>query len=137
MANTKNLFISHSWRYGDHYDRLIALLKQRSYFAFKDYSVPKDDPVHNAPNKAALKAAIKNHMQPCHVILIMAGVYSTHSKWINIEIDLAKNGFTSSKPILAIKPRGNTRISSRVRDAADEIVNWNTESVVGAIRRLS
>ena len=137
MVNTKNLFISHSWSYGDDYDRLIALLENRQYFTFKDYSVPKDDPVHDAPNQTALKTAIKNHIQPCHVILIMAGVYSTYSKWINIEIDLAQNGFTTSKPILAVKPHGNTNISSRVRAAADEIVNWNTESVVGAIRRLS
>ncbi len=137
MVNTKNLFVSHSWSYGKDYDNLIALLKKRPYFDFKDYSVPKNDPVHNAPTQAALKTAIKNHMQPCHVILIMGGVYSTYSKWINIEIELAESGFNSRKPILAIKPRGNTNISSKVRDAADEIVNWNTESVVDAIRRLS
>ena len=76
-------------------------------------------------------------MQPCHVILIMAGVYATYSKWINIEIDLAETGFTNRKPIVAIRPRGNTRISSRVRNAADRVVGWNTESVVKAIRELS
>ena len=28
--NMYNLFISHSWRYGDAYDRLLNLLKNRS-----------------------------------------------------------------------------------------------------------
>ena len=75
-------------------------------------------------------------MRLCHVVLILAGVYATYSKWINIEIDLAKEGFTHAKPIIAIRPWGNERISERVQLAADRVVGWNTESVVGAIRDL-
>ena len=135
--NTYNLFVSHSWRYSDHYDRLIDLLEERKYFAFKDYSVPPDDPVHDADNDSQLRQAIRNHMTPCHVVLIMAGVYATYSKWINIEIKLAKNDFANAKPIIAIRPWGNERISEPVRLAADRIVGWNTESVVKAIRELA
>ena len=76
-------------------------------------------------------------MTPCHVVIVLAGVYATYSKWINIELDLAESGFTNRKPILAIRPRGQVNISSRVRDSADKIVGWNTESVVSAIRDLS
>jgi len=67
----------------------------------------------------------------------MAGVYATYSKWINIELDLAKNGFLSDKPVLAVRPRGNVRISDTAREAADRIVGWNTEGIVRAIRDLS
>ena len=95
-----------------------------------------DDPIHNASTDAQLRSAIRNQISPSSVVIILAGVYSTYSKWINIEIDVAQNGFTSPKPILAIRPWGSERISSVVRDAADEVVGWNTESVVGAIRRL-
>lgn len=131
-----HLFVSHSWSYGDDYDRLISLLRQRKYFRFQNYSVPKDDPIHNAGNEAELTARIRQKMAPCGVILVMAGVYATYRKWIKIEIELAKDGFTNRKPILAIKPRGNTRVSRVVADAAAEIANWNTESIVAAIRRL-
>ena len=135
---TYNLFISHSWSYVDQYERLIKLLRQRPYFAFKDYSVPPDDPIHNAKNEAQLRKAIQNQMSSCHVVfgIILAGVYASYSKWIDIEIDLAEAGFATRKPILAIRPWGSERISQRVRDAADEIVGWNTESVVAAIRKL-
>ena len=75
-------------------------------------------------------------MKSCGVVLIVAGVYASYSKWIKIEIDLAQNGFEKSKPILAIKPRENTNLSTVVKDAADEIVNWNSDSIVAAIRRL-
>lgn len=132
---TPNLFISHSWRYADQYGRLINLLKARKYFDFKDYSVPPDDPIHNARNDAQLRRAIRAQMIPCQVVLILAGVYATYSKWITIEIDLAQSGFNYPKPIIAIRPRGNTHISKRVQLAADEIVGWNTESIVRAIRR--
>ncbi len=134
--NTYNLFISHSWSYADHYDRIVSLLRGRGYFAFNDYSVPPDDPIHNVGRDAQLRQAIRNHMTPCHVVLILAGVYATYSKWIHIEIDLAKNGFAFAKPVVAIRPWGNERISVPVSQAADRIVGWNTESVVGAIRDL-
>ena len=133
---TYNLFISHSWRYGDQYERLSNLLRARRYFAFRDYSVPKDDPIHGAANTAQLRRAIRDQMTPCHVALLMAGVYATYSKWINIEIGLAQKGFHHPKPIIAVRPRGNTVISRKVRDAADRIVHWNTESIVKAIREL-
>ena len=133
---THNLFISHSWTYSDHYNRLVRLLENRPYFRFKNYSVPKYDPVHDTDNDKELRAAIKAQMKSCGVVLIVAGVYASYSKWIGIEIDLAKNGFEKSKLILAIKPRENTNLSTVVKDAADEIVNWNSDSIVAAIRRL-
>ena len=43
-----NLFISHSWTYGDSYDRLIEMLDDAPNFYYKDYSVPKNSPIHNA-----------------------------------------------------------------------------------------
>ena len=133
---TYNLFISHSWRCSDQYDHLVNLLNQRRYFSFRNYSVPPGNPIHGAGSDAQLRRAIRNHMVPCHVVLILAGVYATYSKWIDIEIDLAKRGFTNPKPIITIRPRGNERISEPVRRAADKIVGWNTASIVRAIRDL-
>ena len=134
---THNLFISHSWTYSNQYSNLKKLLDNRQYFRYKDHSVPKDDPVHTNGTDQQLAAAIKNHMRPCHVIIVLAGVYSSYSKWIDKEINIAQDGFLTSKPILAVEPWGSERTSKRVKDAANEIVKWNTESIVAAIRRLS
>ena len=135
MAETYNIFISHSWSYSDAFEKLISLLRKRPYFSFHDYSVPKDDPIHNAPNSQALYEAIKRQMTPCHVVLVMAGVYATYSTWIRKEIMIAKNEFQSPKPVIAIKPWAQTNISQVVRENADEIVNWNADSIADAIRR--
>lgn len=134
MANTYNLFISHSWAYGDQYERLIALLNSKGgYFPYKNYSVPQNDPIHNAPNQIALRAAIERQIKPASVVLILAGVYSTHSKWINIEIEIAQK---LGKPIVAIELWGAEKTSAVVKNAADRIVKWQTESIVNAIRAV-
>ena len=126
-----NLFISHSWNYSDAYNNLLSLLDSAPYFAYRNYSVPKDDPIHNASNEGALKEAIANQMQPASCIIILAGVYSTYSKWINIEISLAKK---MGKKIIAIEPWASEKTSQVVKDSADEIVKWNTTSIVNAIK---
>jgi hypothetical protein len=136
MVNTLNLFISHSWSYSDAYDRLVDLLDAASYFDYKNYSVPKNDPIHNAPNSQALYDSIKGQMSPCHVVLILAGVYATYSDWIDKEIKISKREFYSKKPILAIEPWGSERTSQVVRDNADLIVGWNTDSIIKGIRQL-
>lgn len=137
MPRTYNLFISHSWSYADAYDRLIEMLDEKIYFDYRDYSVPKDDPIHQAPNSRQLYEAIKRQIANCHVILIMAGKYATYSTWINNEIKIANEEFETPKPILAIKPWGSQQISSMVRDAATAQAGWNTDSIVNGIRDIS
>ncbi len=131
---TRNLFISHSWTYTDAYEKLCGLLDAAPRFSYRNYSVPKGDPVHNAPTSTALYRAIKERMTFCEVVLIMAGKYATYSEWIQREIAIAKRDF--AKPIIAIRPWANAQVSSVVVDNADRLVNWNTDSIVGAIREL-
>ena len=116
---------------------LIALLRAKEGFDFRDYSVPEEDPIQGARTDAQLRQAILDQMRPCHVIIFLAGVYASYSKWMDIEIALAQKGFQNPKPILAVRPRGNERVSKVVTDAADTIVGWNTDSVVNAIRALA
>lgn len=135
MAKTYNLFISHSWSYGDAYDKLVQLLYARGYFPFKNYSVPKDNPIHNAPNAKALHAAITTQIKPASAVLIMAGMYTHYSKWINHEIEIAKKGFLYPKPVIAIRPWAQEKVPQIIQEHADAIVGWNTESIVAAIRK--
>lgn len=126
-----NLFISHSWSYSDAYEKLINLLDSADNFSYKNYSVPKDDPIHNTKYDYQLKAAIRNKMQHASCVLILAGVYSAYSKWINIEIELANE---MGKRIIAIEPWGAERTSKTVKSSATEIVKWQTSSIVKAIK---
>lgn len=133
-----NLFISHSWSYADNYEDLCTLLNKANYFKYKNYSVPKDDPLFiSAKNdyryRLQLKRKITDQMQYASVVIILAGVYATYSDSIQLEIEVAKE---LEKPILAIELYGSERSSQVVKGAADRIVGWNTNSIVNAIREL-
>jgi capsule polysaccharide export protein KpsC/LpsZ len=47
-------------------------------------------------------------MASASCVLILAGVYNTYSRWINIEKDLAKNTFYTAKRIITIEVKWNT-----------------------------
>ena len=131
---TYNLFISHSWAYGDAYESLVRLLGKKPYFDFRNYSIPKNDPIHNIGSDFQLEQAIRRQMAPASCVLVLAGVYSTYSKWIRKEVELAKYGFSIPKKVIAIEPWGSQNTSRYVKENADEIVSWNTDSIVRAIR---
>ena len=94
---TYNLFISHSWTYPNSYENLVKLLKKRPFFDFRNYSVPKDDPVHTNGTDTQLYQAILQKMRPCGVVLILAGIYATYSKWIQKRDTNSQRGIRYSK----------------------------------------
>lgn len=70
-------------------------------------------------------------MKHASCILILAGVYSTYSKWINIEIEIAKK---LGKKIIAIEPWGSERTSQIVKNNANAVVKWQASSIIKEIR---
>ena len=53
---------------------------------------------------------------------------------MQFEIDYAKE---KGKPIVAVKPYGNEIVPVEIENVADIVVNWNTNSIVSAIREYS
>ena len=134
---TKNIFISHSWKYDNTRERLTNLLNKREDFYWRDYSVPVDDPLHTNGTDGQLREKIAEQIRLSSIVIVLAGMYANYSKWMNIEIKIAKEDFLNPKRILAVKPWASKRTSDLVKENADKIVRWNTESIVGAIRNLT
>ena len=127
----KNIFISHAWNYNDDYYTIIEWL-DRSLILYHNYSVPEHDPV-DAKNTVKLKKALTEQMKHASIVIIIAGMYASHSNWIQYEIDEAVR---MGKKIIAIKPRGNKRIPVEVQKAAHKIVNWNSTALVDAVKEI-
>jgi len=133
-----NVFISHSWAYSGHYDRLAEWIFDEVWswngqrILFVDTSVPRENPIHFAPNEVTLQRAIYERIENSHVVVIPTGMYANHSKWIGKEIAGAK---LLSKPIVAVDPWAQKRTSSVVAQAASEAVGWNKQSIIDAVWR--
>ena len=97
---------------------------------FRDYSIPRNDPIHNVTSATQLQAAIFNKIAHSHVVVIPSGMYVNYSKWIRKEIDGAKR---YGKPIVAVNPWGQEKKSGVVLSNADIGVGWNKQPVINAI----
>ena len=141
MPNLKtyDLFISHAWCYGDDYDRLVKLLNNANNFRYRNYSAPSDKPLHNLDGTdvlttLAIRLAIGRKIEPVNCVLVISGMYYNNRKWMQYELEEASR---LGKPIIAIKPWGNTRMPTEVAEYATVTVGWNTDSIVTAIRTYS
>lgn len=126
------VFISHSWDHSDQYVYLVNFLRRIEDFQFYNYSVPKHDPLKASSEKDLLDELCEQ-LRGCHILVVLATMRPTYSEWIQKEILIAN---IYNKPVLAIIPRGQKRISSFVQTYSDKIVKWNTKSIKKALYEL-
>lgn len=136
---TYDLFISHAWKYGDEYTRLISLLNGAPYFYYRNYSAPEQKPLYNLDSsdvttKSQIADSIQRKISPVNCVLVVSGMYYNYREWMRYELEVAKH---FRKPIIAIKPYGNNNMPLEVSSSAVVTVNWNTSSIVDAIRNYS
>lgn len=134
-----HIFISHAWAHSHHYETLERWIFQEPWSVgqasldFRDYSIPRHNPILNVSSSKALQDAIFNQISRSHVVVIPSGMYASHSTWIQKEIDGAK---AYKKPILAVNPWGQERKSGVVLNNADAGVGWNKQPLINAIWNL-
>ena len=137
QLKTYDLFISHAWKYGDEYDRLVDMLNEAPNFKWINHSCPEHDPAVDPDSEAEEEKLIQeltNQIKPVNCVIILSGMYVAYSHWIQREIDIAVE---YNKPIVGVKPWGAQRIPEAVQNVAKVIVGWQTDSIVDAIRRHS
>jgi hypothetical protein len=126
------LFISHSWRYGEHRAGIHRLLEQvwRRGEDFVDLAVPADHPIHDADSDADLFDKLRDRIEPCDVLLVLGGMYANASEWIGTEVDIAR---ALRVPVIVIVPFDQERVASTATRLADQRVGWRGESIRNAI----
>lgn len=133
---TYHIFISHAWKYSEHYEKVVDWIdqaKDEGKLNWSNYSVPYHDPLID-PNttigKTKLKSLLDNQIKPASVIIILAGMYAAHSEWIEYEINTAVK---MGKYVIGVRPWGQERIPTIISDNANIMVGWNKDSVINAI----
>lgn len=129
------IFISHAWKYGDDYIRLVNLLDAAPYFHYFNYSAPEQKPLFPSGKpytSSDIARKITDKIRPAQITLVISGMYAAYSDWMQYEID---ESLRMRMPVIGIMPRGQERVPLYVRDRVDVLVGWNTSSIVSAIRR--
>lgn len=129
----KRLFISHSWSYNERYNSMVSLLNNRPYFEWVNYSVPETK-AFGAMAQSAMKEELRQQIRPVNCVIIIGGMWTSHSDWIQFEMDFAQS---IGKPILGVRPRGAKIMPSAVIEKADKVVYWTADSIVAGIREIS
>ena len=135
MPYLKNyrLLISHSWHYESQYSTIVTWLNNTSYFKWSNHSVSADRPLNTKTNQQ-LREELSQQIRGCNAVIVVAGMYTLYSEWINYEIDEA---LRMKKPIIGIKPWGNQRIPEKIQQNATVLVGWNSSSLVSAVRNYA
>ena len=131
------LFISHAWKYGANYDRLINLLDNASYFSYFNYSAPSEKPLFppgTPKTNSQIRELISAKIRPSQITMVISGMQVAYSDLMKYELD---ESVRMNKPILGIYPWGQERAPYAVTSVANEMVRWNTSSIISAIRRLA
>ncbi len=123
------IFVSHSWTYDEHYERIVEFLDEVPSLDWQNHSVPSTDPLP-ATNDEALKRELRDQIRPASVVVVSAGMYGAYSKWISIELDLAEE---FDKPVIGIVPHGQERVPAKIQESATVQVGWRQASLIDAL----
>lgn len=81
-----------------------------------------------------LRKNLRDQIRPADVMLVLVGMYTAHCEWMDWEMEFARR---IGKPTIGVKPWGNVQVPVVVQRNADEIVGWNRDTIVAAIRRCA
>ena len=123
------IFISHAWKYDEHYWRVYNWIKEELSIA--DYSIPEHDNCGDKLTNKKLKECIDEQIRQSRIVIILSGMYVSYSDWIKYEIEKACE---MGKYIIGVRPWGNAKLPKIVQDKANIIVGWNKDSIIEAIK---
>jgi hypothetical protein len=125
------VFICHDWEYSDEYYRVQTFLNEAPNFEWEDRSVPEHDPLDT---NDMLEKNIRNQIRPADVMLVLAGMYSARSGWMDWEMAFARR---IGKPSIGVRPWGNVQVPVVVQNNASKIIGWSSRSIIDAVRRYA
>lgn len=112
---------------------MVQLLNNRPYFDWSNYSVPETK-AFGLMSDTRMKNELRDQIRPVHCVIIIGGMWTSYSGWIQFEMDFARS---IGKPILGVRPRSAKVMPTAVADIANKVVNWNADSIVAGIREIS
>jgi hypothetical protein len=131
QQNPIRLFVSHSFTPDDDYLRVFEYLESAVNFFYTNLSAPDQPP--RSLDKESVKDALRQQMANAEVVLLLAGQYARDPVMLEFQALYAK---ACDKPVIVMEPFGaGDTVPAKLRDYADEVVQWNGREMTDAIRR--
>ena len=133
------LFISHGWAYDEEYNRLVSELDSYPGFEWKNHSDVRFDPALDPVSDVGfytLRDNLQAQMSGAGCVVVFSILRPSTRKWIQHEIEIAGR---LEKPIVGIRPEVDARRPQweQLTEVAIEMVDWDVEAIVAAVKRWS
>jgi len=131
QQNPIRLFVSHSFVPADDYQRVFEYLESAVNFFYSNLSAPDRPP--RSLDKESVKEALRQQMADAEVVLLLSGQYARDPVMLEFQALYAK---ACDKPVIVMEPFGaGDTVPAKLRDYADEVVQWSGREMTDAIRR--
>lgn len=130
-SNPIRLYVVHGWIVDDDYSRVIEYAETAENFYYLSLSKP-DAPIPGGDGTAARRTAIVETLRNTECVVCSAGAWERYQDWARYTVERAKE---MELPVVAIEHFGPREMDIRLKGHADEIVGWDSRSIVDAIRR--
>jgi hypothetical protein len=131
QQNPIRLFVSHTFAPDDDYQRVFEYLESAVNFFYKNVAAPDQHP--RSMDKESLKEGLRQQMSDAEVVLVLSGQHERDPVLIEFQALYAK---ACDKPVIVMEPFGaGDTVPAKLRDYADEVVQWNGREMTDAIRR--
>jgi hypothetical protein len=130
-----DLFISHVWHNSIEYNRIVEILNDAPNFYWRNYSSREIDPMldlNSEYGKIKLLQQLEDQIKHVNLLVICADLHTLKPFWIEQEIAIAGK---YKKPFIVVKPYGSDKTSGIISVQARELVGWDTNALVAAIRK--
>lgn len=133
-----HLFLSSAWNDTRHADRLAEWIFEQHWrigdatLDFRDLSIPRSDPVLEAPHSEAAQRERATRIAKSHVVVVPAGLPGEAQAPVEAEIEAAHG---LRRPVLAVDvaPRA---APCAIRAKADDHCAWQDKAMISKIWRL-
>lgn len=132
-----DLFISHAWDYDERYQGIVRLLNSVPGFTWRDYSVPRDRPIVDPRTEVGVRlltSKLDEQIRQATCFILVAGMFVNHREWVQREIRIAQK---YGKRVVGVRRRGQQITPGEVVNVSHALVNWNSQSLVDAIRSVA
>jgi len=130
-SNPIRLYAVHGWQQDEDYVRLFEYMESADNFFYKTLS----DPYAQSPQgdgTAARRSLIGEALKHAEVVVCTAGTWEKYNDWARFTVETARK---LDIPVIAVENFGPKNMDIRLKGHAEEVVGWDSRSIVDAIRR--